>query len=159
MPEIFGGFGKVPSLEFVFTVKLPVSTVWAFMNNRTEVGCLFPGCKDINILNELDSLWTVSFSLGPFSRTLVMKGHTTEQIENRRISWTATHELIAVSGMTDFREISKKETEITYRLEARATGSIAFLQDIIIGEKMREAARVFIKNIKERLNILAQKEN
>jgi carbon monoxide dehydrogenase subunit G len=149
----------VPSLEFVFTVKLPVDTVWTFMDNRSEIGCLFPGCKDIKILNELDSLWTVSFSLGPFSRTLVMKGHTTEQIVNRRISWTATHELFAVSGMTNFREISQKETEITYLLEARATGSLTFLQDIIIGEKMREAATIFINNIKERLNMLAEKEN
>jgi carbon monoxide dehydrogenase subunit G len=149
----------VPSQEFVFTVKLPINTVWAFMNNRTEVGCLFPGCKDIKILNELDSLWTVSFSLGPLSRTLVMKGHTTEQIEHKRIAWIVTHELFTVSGVTDFRKISRKETEITYRLEARAIGSFTFLQDVIIGEKMRGAARVFIQNIQERLKTLAEKEN
>jgi carbon monoxide dehydrogenase subunit G len=149
----------VPSQEFIFTVKLPISMVWVFMNNRTEVGYLFPGCKDIKILNELDSLWTVSFSLGPFSRTLVMKGHTTEQIENKRIAWIVTHELFTVSGVTDFRKISRKETEITYRLEARAIGSFTFLQDVIIGEKMRGAARVFIQNIQERLKTLAEKEN
>jgi carbon monoxide dehydrogenase subunit G len=148
----------MPSQEFIFIAKLPINTVWSFMNNRNEVGCLFPGCKDIKLLNDLDSLWTVSFSLGPFSRTFVMKGHTTEQIENRRISWIVTHELFSVSGVTDFREISRKETQITYHLEAQSTGSLTFFQDIIIGEKMREAARIFMNNIQERLNLMAEKE-
>jgi carbon monoxide dehydrogenase subunit G len=151
---MIGGFTRVPSQEFIFTVKMPVRTVWSFMNNRPEVGCLFPGCKEVKIVNELDSLWTVTFSLGPFSRTLQMKGHTTELIENERIAWTATHDLFTVSGETILRSISAKETEITYKLEARSTGSLTFLQNIIIGEKMRESARIFVEAIKDRLSLM-----
>ena len=147
----------MPSQEFIFRVKLPVGTAWSFMNNRTEVGRLFPGCKDIMLLNELDSLWTVSFSLGPFSRTLVMKGHTTEQIENKRIAWIVTHELFTVTGVTLLREISKRETEITYRLDAKANRSLQFLQNFIIGEKVHETVEIFVNSIKERLALLAEK--
>jgi carbon monoxide dehydrogenase subunit G len=157
--DLFGGFPKVPSQEFVFAVKLPITVVWSFMNNRAVVGRLFPGCKEVKILNELDSLWTVAFSLGPFSRTLQMKGHTTELIENERIAWTATHDLFVVTGETGLRSISSMETEITYYLEARSNGSLTFLQNIIIGEKMRESARIFVEAIKKRLAEMEKQKN
>jgi carbon monoxide dehydrogenase subunit G len=148
---------SVSSQSYIFTVQLPLKAVWSFMNDRVEVGNLFPGCKEVKILNNLDSLWTVEFSLGPFSRTLDMKGHTTELIENKSIAWTASHDLFVVSGQADFVGISEKETEVTYRLEARATGPVPFLQEIIIGQKMREIARAYIARIQERLALIAQK--
>lgn len=141
----------MPSQEFVFTVKLPINVVWSFMNDRAEVGRLFPGCKKVTILNDLDSIWTVEFSLGPFSRTIEMQGHTAELMENERIAWTATHEHLVTAGTITFRQISRGETEITYRLEARVIGHFAFLQDIIMAEKLGELSRIFMKNIKERL--------
>ena len=153
---MFGGFVKMPSQEFAFIVELPIAAVWSLINNRTEVGCLFPGCTDVKILNELDSLWTISFSVGPFSRTIQVKGHTTESVENERIAWTVTHDLFTVSGITILRKISEAETEITYRLQAKATGRFTFLQEIVAGQKMRESAFVFVENIKKRLNLMAE---
>jgi len=153
---MFGGFAKVPSQEFVFVVELPIAAVWSFINNRTEVGCLFPGCNDVKILNELDSLWTVSFSVGPFSRTIQVKGHTTESVENERIAWIVMHDLFTVSGITILRKITEEETEITYQLQAKATGHFTFLQEIVVGQKMRESAFVFVENIKKRLNLMAE---
>ncbi len=68
----------MPSKEVVFTIKLPIRSVWSFMTDRREVGCLFPGCKGVKIINDLDSVWTIRFSLGPFTRTVEMFAHTTE---------------------------------------------------------------------------------
>jgi carbon monoxide dehydrogenase subunit G len=148
----------MPSKEIVFIVRLPIKFVWSFMIDRTEVGCLFPGCKHVKILNDLDSVWTVKMSLGPFSRTIEMNAHTTEQIENERIAWTATHEHLVTSGITTLRKISDEETEITYRLEGHVIGHFSFLQDIVVAEKLGELTRAFMKNIKERLEMTVEKE-
>ncbi len=86
----------MPSKEVTFTINLPVKSVWSFMTDRPEVGCLFPGCKGVKILNDLDSIWTIRMSLGPFSRTIEMKAHTTELVEQKRMSWTATHEHLSL---------------------------------------------------------------
>jgi uncharacterized membrane protein len=123
-----------------------------FMNDRLMVSKLFPGCREVKILNDLDSLWTIAFSLGPFSRTMVLKGHTTELIENKRIGWTVSHELVVVSGTVEFREISERETEIIYRIEGRIRGPLPILQDIIIGDRMRALGRTYVQNIKEYLD-------
>lgn len=121
------------------------------MNDRPEVGCLFPGCMGVDILNDLDSIWMVKMSLGPFSRTIEIHAHTTEIIENQKLAWTAAHEHLITSGSASFRKISDNETELTYRLEGHVTGRLGFLQEIIVAEKLGEVTRAFMKNIKERL--------
>ena len=82
----------MPSKEIIFTINLPIEYVWSFMTDRREVGCLFPGCMSVKIINDLDSVWTVKFSLGPFTRTLEMKTHTTEMREREHLAWVATGE-------------------------------------------------------------------
>lgn len=149
----------MPSQEYVFTVPLPIDAVWKFMNDRMMVSKLFPGCREVKLLNELDSLWTVSFSLGPFSRTMELKGHTTEVVENKRIAWTVSHDLVVVSGTVEFHKISEQETEITYRIEGRVTGPLPILQDIIVGDRMRALGRTYIQNIKDYLGKKAEKKD
>ena len=148
----------MPTREVTFTVKLPIRSVWSFMIDRKEVGCLFPGCKGVEIINDLDSIWTIKMSLGPFSRTIEMHAHTNEMIEQKRIAWTATHEHLVTSGITTFRKISEDETEITYHLEGHVTGHFSFLQDIVVAEKLGEVSRGFMKAIKERLEWNASNE-
>src|SRR5574337_1535074 len=141
----------MPKKEGTFPVKLPLKSVWSFMTDRQEVGCLFPGCKGVKILNDLDSIWTIRFSLGPFTRTIEMEAHTTEMVEHERMAWTAKHEHLLTSGTVMFRKISEDETEVTYHLEGHVTGHFSFLQDIVVSEKLGEVTRMFMKAIKERL--------
>ncbi len=141
----------MPSKEVVFTVKLPLKSVWSFMIDRKEVGCLFPGCKGVKLLNDLDSIWTLRVSFGPFTRSIEMKAHTTEMIENEHMSWTAVGEHIKTSGFVWVRRLSDDETEVTYRLEGHVTGHFSMLQDIVVSEKLGEITKAFMKNIKERL--------
>jgi carbon monoxide dehydrogenase subunit G len=148
----------MPSKEVVFSVKLPIEYVWSFMTDRREVGCLFPGCKGVKIINDLDSVWTVRFTMGPFTRTLEMKTHTTEAKEMEKLSWVASGENIKASGSVGLRKISEEETEITYRIEGHVTGHFSFLQDIVVAEQLGEVARGFTKNIKERLETAAEKD-
>jgi uncharacterized membrane protein len=148
----------MPTREVVFTVKLPIRSVWSFMTDRREVGCLFPGCKGVKILNDLDSIWTIKMSLGPFSRMIEMAAHTTEMVEHERMAWTATHEHLITSGLVLFRKVSEDETEITYHLEGHVTGHFSLLQDMVVAEKLGEVTRGFMKAIKERLEYHADQE-
>jgi carbon monoxide dehydrogenase subunit G len=148
----------MPSKEVVFSIRLPIEYVWSFMIDRKEVGCLFPGCVKVRIIDDLDSVWTVRFSLGPFSRTLEMKTHTTEMIDQEKLAWVATGENMKASGTVLLRKLNEEETEITYRIEGHVTGRFSMLQDIVVAEKLGEVARGFVKNIRERLEYKAEKE-
>jgi len=141
----------MPTREVTFIVKLPIRSVWSFMIDRKEVGCLFPGCKGVEILNELDSIWKITMHLGPFSRTIEMHAHTTDLVLHEKIAWTATHEHLTTAGTTTFKKVSEEETEITYHLEGHVSGHFSFLQDMVVAEKLGEVTRGFMKAIKERL--------
>jgi carbon monoxide dehydrogenase subunit G len=148
----------MPSKEVVFSIRLPIEYVWSFMVDRKEVGCLFPGCVKVRIIDDLDSVWTVRFSLGPFSRTLEMNTHTTEIKNREKLAWIATGENMKASGTVLMRKLNEEETEITYRIEGHVTGRFSMLQDIVVAEKLGEVARGFVKNIRERLEDKAGKE-
>ncbi len=148
----------MPSKEIVFTVHLPIRSVWSFMSDRKEVGCLFPGCKGVEILNDVDSIWTVRMSLGPFSRTLKMMTRTTELKELERLSWVAHGENISASGTVSLASLGSEETEVTYRIEGHVTGRFHMLQDIVIAEQLGELTRKFMKAVKERLEWNAENE-
>jgi carbon monoxide dehydrogenase subunit G len=148
----------MPTKEVVFNIKLPIEYVWSFMIDRREVGCLFPGCVKVKIIDDLDSVWTVRFSLGPFSRTLEMKTHTTESVDMERLAWVASGENMKASGQVELRKVTEEETEITYRIEGHVTGRFSMLQDIVVAEKLGEVTRGFMKNIKERLEYRAEQE-
>ena len=132
-------------------VKLPIKAVWSFMSDRHEVGCLFPGCKGVKILNDLDSIWTVKVTFGPFSRTVQMRTHTTELIEFEKLAWEAEGDHLKTSGAVSLQSVSDDETQVTYRIEGHVTGHLAAIQDIVVAEKLRELAKKFIHNIKEQL--------
>lgn len=146
----------MPSREIVFTVKLPLKSVWSFMSDRREVGCLFPGCKGVKIINDVDSVWTVKFSLGPFSRTLEMKTRTTEQKEFERLSWVAHGDGVSASGTVALARLSEDETEVSYRIEGHVEGHFHLLQDMVIAEQLGELTRRFMKAVKERLEWTAE---
>ncbi len=148
----------MPSKEVVFTVKLPLKMVWSFIADRHEVGCLFPGCKGVKILNDMDSIWTVKLSLGPFSRTVDIFTHNTEFKEREKIAWNASAEQFKSSGSIALRKVSDDETEITYRLEGHVLGPLSMLQDIVAAEKLGEITRQFVKNLKERLEWTSESE-
>jgi uncharacterized membrane protein len=148
----------MPKREVTFTVKLPIESVWSFMLDRKEVGCLFPGCKGVKILNDMDSIWTIRMSLGPFSRIIEMDAHTTEIVPYKRIAWSAKHEHLITSGIVSFRKVSDGETELTYHLEGHVTSHFSFLQDMVVSEKLGEVTRGFMKAIKERLEYNARHE-
>jgi len=148
----------MPSKDIVFTIKLPIEYVWSFMTDRREVGCLFPGCIRVKIIDDLDSVWSVKFSLGPFSRELEMKTHTTEQVEQERLAWVATGDNMNAAGRVELKKVSPEETEISYHIEGHVSGRFSLLQDIVVAEKLGEVARGFMRNIKERLEYHADKE-
>ena len=141
----------MPRVESVFRVNLPLKAVWSFMSDRNEVGCLFPGCKGVKILDHLDAIWNVRVTFGPFAKIVNLKTHTTVFKEFEQLSWIGSGDNIHMSGDVFLKKIADDETEVTYHLEGHVTGHFAALQDLVVAEKLREVKKKFIKNIKEEL--------
>lgn len=141
----------MPKVVSVFRVQLPIKAVWSFMSDRKEVGCLFPGCLGVTILNDRDSIWKVRVTFGPFSKTVNMETHTTVYREQEQLSWVGTGDHIRMSGDVIVRKISDDVTEVTYDMEGHVSGPFSTLQEIVVHEKLKEVKKHFIRNIKNEL--------
>lgn len=141
----------MPKVESVFRVNLPVRAVWSFMSDRNEVGCLFPGCKGVKILDHLDAVWTVRVTFGPFAKLVELKTHTTVFKEFEQLSWIGSGDHLHMSGDVFVKKISADVTEVIYHLEGHVTGPFSTLQDIVVAEKLREVKKKFIENIRNEL--------
>ena len=141
----------MPKVVSVFKVKLPIRAVWSFMSDRKEVGCLFPGCLGVTILNDLDSIWKVRVTFGPFAKTVEMKTHTTVYKELEQLSWVGTGDHIRMAGDVILRKITDDVTEVTYDMEGHVSGPFSTLQEIVVHEKLKEVKKKFIKNIQSEL--------
>jgi carbon monoxide dehydrogenase subunit G len=141
----------MPTTESIFRVRLPVKAVWSFMSDRREVGCLFPGCKGIKVINDLDAVWNVRVTFGPFAKTVELKTHTTFEKEFEQLSWIGSGDHIHMSGDVLMKKVSDDVTEVVYRIEGHVTGPFAALQDIVVAEKLREVTKKFIRNIRDEL--------
>lgn len=148
----------MPKVESRFRVQLPLKAVWSFMSDRKEVGCLFPGCLGITIINDLDSIWKVKATFGPFSRVIDMKTHTTVLKEQEQLSWVGSGDHIHMSGDVLLKKITDDVTEVTYIMEGHVTGPFAVLQDMVVHEKLREVKKKFIMNIKNELGWVLEEE-
>jgi carbon monoxide dehydrogenase subunit G len=135
----------------VFRVQLPIKAVWSFMSDRTEVGCLFPGCLGVTIIDDVDSVWKVRVTFGPFSKMIDMKTHTTVYKDLEQLSWVGVGDHIRMTGDVFVKKISDNVTEVTYDMEGHVSGPFSTLQEIVVHEKLREVKKNFIKNIKSEL--------
>ncbi|MDA8099472.1 MAG: SRPBCC domain-containing protein [Nitrospiraceae bacterium] len=141
----------MPKVVSVFRVQLPIKAVWSFMSDRREVGCLFPGCLGVTILDDVDSIWKIRVTFGPFSKTVEMKTHTTVYKEQEQLSWVGQGDHIRMSGDVFVKKIADDITEVTYDMEGHVSGPFSTLQEIVVHEKLKEVKKKFIRNIKNEL--------
>jgi carbon monoxide dehydrogenase subunit G len=135
----------------VFRVQLPIKAVWSFMSDRREGGCLFPGCLGVTIVDDVDSVWKIRVTFGPFSKVIDMQTHTTVYKELEQLSWVGSGDHIRMSGDVFVKKISEGVTEVTYDMEGHVSGPFAALQEIVVHEKLREVKKKFIRNIRSEL--------
>jgi carbon monoxide dehydrogenase subunit G len=138
------------SQDVVFFVPKPIDEVWPLLADRHSMGSLFPGFKAVKILNEEDSVWTVQFSFGPFSRIVDIHTHNTDLREREVIAWTSKAEGFSGGGRIGLRPAGEG-TEVSVRMEIHSFGPLPFFQNIVVAERLGAITREFVRNIRDRL--------
>lgn len=137
--------------ETRFVVRAPIERVWALLSDLEQVGRCVPGCRSVRVLNDLDSEWEVEAQLGPFTRLLRMRAHTTERVPPTRGAFTATGDLLELTGTLDLRPLGPEETEVVYRATARGTGPTAALAERVLAGQLPAQGEAFARNVRSRL--------
>jgi carbon monoxide dehydrogenase subunit G len=88
----------MPEVAFTTAVRLPLSSVWAFVSDMNNWAPFLTGYQKHEIIDATDSLWTLQGEVGILSRRVELYAHVTEWIEPSRVSFTLTGLNEAIDG-------------------------------------------------------------
>jgi carbon monoxide dehydrogenase subunit G len=80
----------MPEVAFTTEMRLPLSTVWAFVSDMNNWAPFLTGYQSHQIIDATDSLWTLKGEVGILSRRVELRAHVTEWVEPQRVSFTLT---------------------------------------------------------------------
>ena len=141
----------MPKAEKVFVVDRPIEEVWEFLSDMVLVGSCLPGCEKVQVLDGADSEWTIKVKLGPISKTILARAHTTEFQPPNRAAFVAESPELHLEGSLDLRPISSEQTEVTYRSTVKGKGSLEKLLGQILAGRLDGDAEAFAVNVRTRL--------
>ncbi len=141
----------MPKAEKVFVVARPIDTVWEFLSDMVKVGSCLPGCEKVNVLSDTESEWTVKVKVGPVSKTILAKAHTTESTPPSRAAFVADAPELHMEGTLDLRSVSSDQTEVVYKSTAKAKGPLEKLLEQVVASRLNGDAEAFANNVRVKL--------
>jgi hypothetical protein len=141
----------MPRAEKVFTLSQPLERVWEFLNDLPAVGSCLPGCEQVRVLSEVESEWTVKLKVGPISKTIHARAHTTERRPPYRAAFVAEAEEVRLEGALELRPLDVGKTEVTYRSQVTGKGSLQKLIEQIMKGRLADDAEAFAQKVRAHL--------
>lgn len=88
----------MPEVSYTTVVRAPRQDVWDFVKDMGNWAPLITGYQDHEVINELDSMWTLKGDVGVLSRKVRFRVHITEWTEPTRVAFTMTGETEQIRG-------------------------------------------------------------
>lgn len=140
-----------------FTVKAPIREVWQFIVDPEQIGHCVPGCEKIEKVDARTYVAIVGAGVGPIKVRFKFTTHLTQIDELRHIHMEAKGADLGMAGSftqasdVDLREVSEKETEVSYSSNVTVVGRLALFGDRIMRAQAKKIGDQFIKSLKEKI--------
>jgi carbon monoxide dehydrogenase subunit G len=80
----------MPEVEYATQIALPGDAVWQFIKDMNNWAPMLTGYQKHEILDEVDSVWTLKGDVGILSRVVRLQAHVTEWLDGQRVAFTLT---------------------------------------------------------------------
>jgi carbon monoxide dehydrogenase subunit G len=144
-------------IEDRFVIKRPVSAVWDFVMNPSELASCIPGCDKIEAIDDKHYRSLINVKVGPISVRFDIENTLVEIDPFKRIKMIGTGTDRNKKGYFKqeteiiFDRISENETDISYRSEVSVVGIIATFGEKIMRGKTKALGAQFLESIKRKL--------
>jgi len=144
-------------IEEKFTIKSPLRELWNFLLNPETMSTCIPGCEKVDVTSNTEYQSIIVAKVGPIAVRFNVK---TVIDETRPYSFIHTvGEGKELRKMGSFRqkttielnELSKGETEISYRSEVTVVGRLATFGDRVLKSKAAEIGKEFADRVNKEL--------
>ena len=145
-------------IEEQFTIAVPIERFYHEINDIGEIGYCIAGVKRVEVLNELESKWTVEAKAGFMARTFNLDGRITERREPEYFAFAGTGQDVDVNGFLELEPVNGTSTNCRAVIEAEVTGPFATIVDLMARGPQQQLIRQTIANLRQRLEQIASGE-
>ena len=144
-------------IEEKFTIKAPIQNAWDFITNPERLASCFPGCEQVQAIDEKTFRCVVKQKIAGISATFKLSISLTATNPPYHIESIVKGEDMGKSGavtqknILDLKKIGSDETEICYRSDLAVVGRIAIFGERIIKAKAKQIAQQFVCSLKGKL--------
>lgn len=131
-----------------FRVRQPMDQVWDFVSDMGNWAEQMPGYVSHEIINEVDSAWTLEVDIGPFQRSIVVDVHVLRWGSPSTVDFTVKGRYEPFSGGGTYRsEPVGEDTRIELAFSAEPSGSMARMISPLVGPVLERIADQFSTNL------------
>jgi len=138
----------MPDIARQFEVQTDLQTAWNHLTDMENFSSYLPGFEEYEEIDETVSHWTIKVDLPMYSKTVTFEVEVLEEEFP-----LATFDLVPIndpaegSGSVEFDRVEESLTEITFELEAEASGRMSPFLNKVIGKSLPRVTDGFIENI------------
>ena len=146
-------------IEEKFTIKSPIRKSWDFLLNPETVGPCIPGCEKVLATSDKEYESVIVAKVGPIAVRFKVKT-VIDEIQPYNLIRTVgegkeLRNLGSFKQKTSIHliELSKDETEVSYRSEVSVVGRLATFGDRVLRHKANEIGKEFADHINREISI------
>lgn len=138
----------MPSIQRELKVPESQEPVWNFVKDMGNWASQMPGYLSHEQVNDDDSVWTVQFNIGPFTRPCVMDVHVSHWGAPSEVSFTVKGRFDPFAGQGVFTS-APDGTGTAIRLEfgVEGTGSMAKVVSAMAGPVLKTVGDQFVSRL------------
>jgi len=146
-------------IEEKFTIKSPIRESWDFLLNPETIGPCIPGCEQISASSDKEYESVIVAKVGPIAVRFKVKT-VIDEIQPYTLIHTVG-EGKEVRNLGSFKqktsihlnELSKDETEVSYRSEVSVVGRLATFGDRVLRHKASEIGKEFADHVNREISV------
>lgn len=140
----------MPEIESKFEVDTDAETAWDHLTDMENFSSHLPGFEEYEEIDETVSHWTVSISLPMYSKTITFEVEVLqEELPRAEFELVPMDEPAEGQGSVEFKSVERDQTEITFGIEAEATGRMSPVLNKVIDRSLPKVTEGFITNVQE----------
>jgi len=141
-----------------FSIDTPIQKLYNFILDAKTVGSCIPGCESVEIISEDEYDSIIKTKVGIISAKFKVRTKISEAVPFKLIRTVGHGKELRNLGHfkqkteITLKELSEKETEVSYQSEVSIVGRLATFGDRIMKSKAKTLGKEFADSVKVKLN-------
>ena len=139
------------------TIERPILKVWDYVEDLQQWSRLFPGCKECEMIDRDNSLWTIKVGVGGLVRTVLVRVQVEKWSAPEQVTFSFTLDSEPVVGHGSYQAVDNGElTTVVLEVFVEGSGNMAPMWEAMCRPLLPQLAKTFANALKSEIEHVEQ---